>query len=109
LLNRIGDYQTTLEGVIAPEREGWMPRFCMSQPFVEGETPSELKIREAFESCEFFHVSAGAYYSPGEDVLLTDAFPRNVRLLGGAPIPFDAVASIPAPVERAWLEKKLGI
>ncbi|WP_129589749.1 hypothetical protein [Rubritalea profundi] len=55
----------------------------------------------------YHFVSSGAYYNRNHDILLTDAFPRNVRLVDGKPIPFDAIASIPTAEAKAWILKKI--
>ena len=107
LLNSIGDYQTRLEGLISPARSGWLPRFCVSQPVLPGENPTQDEITESLAPFGFFLVSAGAYYSPEQKILLTDTFPRNVRIQNGIPGLFDAIASTPSLEASAWLSKKL--
>jgi hypothetical protein len=55
----------------------------------------------------FKEVSRGAYYSPERDILLTDAFPRNVRIWEGIPVPFDAIAIKPDEEMKRWLNHKI--
>ena len=107
LLNSISEYQTHFEGIIAPEREGWLPRICVSQPYVAGGTPSQCDITAALSDYDFYEVSGGAYFSPSRAILLTDAFPRNVRIWKGVPVLFDAIASEPEEEVVAWMRKRL--
>jgi len=107
LLNSIGDYQTRFEGFVAPEREGWMPRICMSQPVLTDPVPNQKDITHSLNPFGYFPVSSGAYYSPDSDILLTDTFPRNVRIQDGNPALFDSIASRPTEPARKWLHKKL--
>lgn len=106
LLNQISHYKTRFEGIIAPEREGWLPRICISQPYAGDVTPSQSQITESLANYGYQLVSSGSYYNRNHDILLTDAFPRNVRLIDGNPIPFDAIASIPNAEAKAWILKK---
>ena len=107
LLNEISLYQTRFEGITVPEREGYFPRICVSQPYLEGLSPTQTQISEALLNFGYHEVSAGAYYSSTTDVLLTDTFPRNVRIQGGLPALFDSVASRPTGVVKEWLLNKL--
>ncbi|MEO6788038.1 MAG: hypothetical protein ABI318_18080 [Chthoniobacteraceae bacterium] len=102
LLNSLGEYQTRFEGIIPPEKEGWLPRICVSQPQLPGTNPTPQEIREALAKYEFREISIGAFYQPTINVLLTDAVPRNVRIVEGLPIPFDAIAQLPSERVRDW-------
>ena len=104
-LNRLGDYQTTLEAIIPCPRKGPLnlPRVCISQPILPKENPTESQLRTAFSELDFQHVSEGAYYRPEDNVLLTDAFPRNVRVVNDLPVPFDAIATVPDKDLKSWL------
>jgi len=106
LLNSIGDYQTRLEGLLLPERNGWLPRFCVSQPFLPGTNPTQIEITESLLPYNFHLVSSGAYYSQEQNILLTDTYPRNVRIQNGIPALFDAIASTPEASAAEWLIKK---
>lgn len=103
----ISHYKTQFEGIIAPEREGWLPRICISQPYAGDATPSQRQITTALADYLYLEVSDGAYYSADHDILLTDAFPRNIRLVDGMPIPFDAIASTPSEEARQWILNKI--
>ncbi len=103
LLNQINEYSTRLEGFLEPERPGWAPRICVSQPFLDEENPTVSEINESLLPYGFRHVSNGAYYSTEQNILLTDAFPRNVRIQGHIPVPFDAIAQTPPDHIRDWL------
>lgn len=105
LLNSIGEYQTRLEGIIEPERKGWLPRICVSQPVLPGNNPTQQEITTSLLSYGFHLASSGAYFSPEKNILLTDTFPRNVRVHHGVPALFDAIASTPSPEAHAWLTK----
>ena len=86
-----------------PEREGYFPRICVSQPYLEGPSPTQIQISKALLDFGYYEVSAGAYYSTTTEVLLTDTFPRNVRIHGGLPALFDSVASRPTGAIKKWL------
>ncbi len=107
LLNSISSYTTRFEAIIAPEQPNWPPRICISQPYIPGEPPSQTIITEAFMKFNFHPVSLGAYYSHERDILLTDAFPRNVRIWQGAPVPFDAIAINPNAEMKTWLHARI--
>jgi len=109
LLNSIGDYQTRIEGLITPERNGWLPRICVSQSVLPGVNPTQNEITESLLPFDFHLVSLGAYHSPARNILLTDAFPRNIRIQNGIPALFDAIASTPSPEASDWLAKKLNL
>lgn len=109
LLNSISDYQVKLEGIISPERPGWMPRICISQPFIEGKNPTQDEITEALAKYDYFEVSRGAYYNASSNILLTDTFKRNVRIVNGEPALFDAIASEPTGEALEWLQNKLSV
>ncbi len=94
LLNCISEYQTRFEGFMPSEKPGWLPRICVSQPELPGSNPEPQEIREALAKYGFREVSTHAFYQPGMRLLLTDAAPRNVRIVDGVPVPFDAIAQI---------------
>lgn len=107
LLNQISEYQTRFEGILTPERENFLPRICMSQPYLEGKAPFQTAISQSLQKFNFYEVSQGAYFSPETEVLLTDTFPRNVRIHDGLPALFDSVASQPTGEVRDWLLLKI--
>lgn len=107
LLNRISLYQTKFEGIIGPERENFLPRLCVSQPYLAGPSPSVAQISHALKTFGYHEVSQGAYFSSETEVLLTDTFPRNVRVHGVLPALFDSVASQPTGKVRDWLLEKI--
>jgi hypothetical protein len=102
LLNSISGYQTRFEGFVHSERPGWLPRICVSQPVLPGENPTPAQIREALAKYGFREISTAAFFQPEIRVLLTDAAPRNVRIVDGIPIPFDAIAQIPSGKLLNW-------
>ncbi len=106
LLNSIGEYHTRFEGLVAPERNGWLPRICVSQPVLIEKNPTQKEISDSLEPFGFHEVSLGAYYSSESNILLSDAFPRNVRIHQGIPALFDAIASTPPPSVVKWLKGK---
>lgn len=93
-LNCISGFQTRFEGFMPSEKTGWLPRICVSQPELPGSNPTPQEIREALSKYRFHEVSTGAFYQPEMRLLLTDAAPRNVRIVDGVPVPFDAIAQI---------------
>lgn len=102
LLNSISDYQTRFEGFVPSEKPGWLPRICISQPELPGTNPSPQDIREALGQYGFHEVSVGAFFHPDTRLLLTDAAPRNIRIVEGIPIPFDAIAQLASGRVLEW-------
>lgn len=106
-LNSISTYQTRFEGFVPPENERHMPRVCISQPVLPPHTandpnPNEREIQDAFLPHGYQKISEGAFLHHGSGILLTDAAPRNVRIIAGAPVPFDAIAQIASPEVIEW-------
>jgi hypothetical protein len=113
-LNSITAFQTRFEGFVPPENERHVPRVCISQPLLPSQTatdpnPSEREIEEAFLPYGYQKISDGAFLHNGSGILLTDAAPRNVRIVDGAPIPFDAIAQIASPEVIKWAKSRLDI
>jgi len=46
--------------------------------------------------------------NPSSKILLTDAAPRNVRIIHGVPVPFDAIAAYATPVVLHWVTQLEG-
>ena len=108
LLNRLSGYKTRFEGLLLPEHPQWLPRMCISQPKVGGENPDIEEIRAAMERYGFIRISENAYLHIETRVLLTDMAPRNVRIIGGVPVPFDAIATFAAPEIMIWASRQVG-
>jgi len=106
ILNAIGDFQTRFEGFVPPERPGWLPRICISQPALPVVNPTVPEIRKSLAQFGFVEVCENAYFDPATGLLLTDAAPRNVRVSNGIPIPFDAIAQIPEGRLLEWCLKR---
>ena len=105
-LNSISEYQTRYEGILAPERDGHLPRICVSQPFIErAHDPSEEEIEEALVRYGYRKISAEAFLNDENGILLTDAAPRNVGIERGIPTPFDAIAEIAPRRVLDWARK----
>lgn len=102
LLNSINNYQTRFEGFVPPEKPEWLPRICISQPVLPGSNPTPKEIRAALREYGFYEISMSAFFHPGTQVLLTDAAPRNVRVVDGIPIPFDAIAQVASGRVLDW-------
>ncbi|MEI9894397.1 MAG: hypothetical protein WDN28_11070 [Chthoniobacter sp.] len=98
----MSDYQTRFEGIVPPEKAGWLPRICISQPELPGINPTPQQIRETLGPYGFREISRDAFFDPETHLLLTDAAPRNVRIVDGIPIPFDAIAQIPSGKVLEW-------
>ena len=105
-LNCISEYQTRFEGFMPSEKSGWLPRICVSQPELPGSNPAPQEIREALSKYRFCEVSTHAFYQPEMQMLLTDAAPRNVRIVDGVPVPFDAIAQIVKGRVLTWCEER---
>jgi hypothetical protein len=107
LLNSIGDYETRFEGFLAPERPGWLPRICVSQPVLTDPVPTQAQITAALQTFGYREVSHGAYFSTESGILLSDTFPRNVRIQNGNPALFDSIPTLPGDSALDWLQNKL--
>ena len=79
-----------------------MPRICMSQPVLDAPNPSRKDIRENLAAYGFENISEDAFLHFENRILLTDAAPRNVRLVEGTLALFDAIASLVANKVYEW-------
>jgi len=102
LLNAISAFQTRFEGFVPSEIPGWLPRVCISQPELPGSNPTAQEIRAALRPYGFVEVSEAAFFDPETRLLLTDAAPRNVRIVEGIPVPFDAIAQVASGRVLDW-------
>lgn len=107
ILNSLGGLQTRFEGIVPPEISGHLPRFCISQVALRWQTanrrnPTEDEIERALRLYGLRKLGGDAYLNFDTRVLLTDAAPRNVRVIEGAPVPFDAVAEIASDEILEW-------
>lgn len=107
LLNSIGGYQTRFEGFVPPERPGWLPRICISQPELDGANPPRGEIREAMAEYGFREISEDAFLDFESGLLLTDLAPRNIRIVESIPVPFDAIVQMATPEILAWARSRL--
>jgi hypothetical protein len=108
LLNTLGEYQTRYEGLLWPQEDLFVPRICVSQPFLESENPSESEIAESLSRYGYQRISVDTYLNGRTNILLSDAAPRNVRIINRVPVPFDAIASFATPEVLAWVAKSVG-
>jgi len=106
ILNFLSNYQTRYEGLVPPEHPHWLPRFCVSQPKIGGENPDVADIRSALGKYGFMEISENAYLHPQTGVLLTDVAPRNIRIIDGVPVPFDAIATFAGRRVLEWVSGK---
>ncbi len=102
LLNHLGSYQTRFEGVLPPEEGHLIPRFCVSQPVIEAENPTPVEIELALASHGFEKIGMDAFLNFQLRILLTDAAPRNVRIVDGSIALFDAIALIATDTIVDW-------
>ena len=93
LLNFLGEYQTSFEGLLPPDETLRMPRNCVSQPTLDVPSPSQKEIRESLAPYGFINISNDAFLNFENHILLTDAAPRNVRIVDRTPVLFDAIAA----------------
>lgn len=107
-LNLLGDYQTRYEGILLPDREGHLPKICVSQEALRIDNPDLYLIEKAFKQNDYLKVSEDAFIHMPTGILLTDAAPRNVRLKEGEPVPFDAIAQIPTSPILHWIQQTTG-
>ncbi len=101
-LNSISGYKTRYEGIIPLGYDGHLPRICVSQPVIIASNPTERQIEQALKLYGYRKISGDAFLNDDNGVLLTDAAPRNVRIVDGVPIPFDAIAEIAPPAVLQW-------
>lgn len=107
LLNSLGGYKTRFEGILPPEKPHWLPRICISQPWLDGSNPDSETISRLMRNAGFLEVSKEAYYLQDSGILLTDTAPRNVRISAGSAIPFDAIAEIAADEVVRWIKARV--
>jgi hypothetical protein len=104
ILNALGGFKTRFEGILPPEQPHWLPRVCISQPWLDGGNPNEAAISQAMTNAGFLEISRGAFFLDEARILMTDAAPRNVRILEGRAIPFDAIAEIADEDVVYWIK-----
>lgn len=104
LLNSFSDYVTRFEGLLPPEDGLRMARICVSQPALDGPNPSRDRIRQCLAEYGFSWVSEDAFVHLDARILLTDAAPRNVRIVGDRVALFDAIASLATAEILAWAQ-----
>lgn len=97
-------FQTRFEGFLPPEPGLRRPRICVSQPQLVGVNPTDLEIEVALKEYGFQAISRHTYFQPDTKILLTDAAPRNVWIIQGIPVPFDAIAEIASSRVLEWSE-----
>lgn len=102
LLNFLGGYQTRFEGLLPPEEKLRMPRICVSQPTLDVISPTRKEIRESLAPYGFVNISDDAFLNFETRILLTDAAPRNVRIVDRTPALFDAIASFAPDKIYEW-------
>jgi hypothetical protein len=106
LLNFLGGYQTRFEGLLPPEEKLRMPRICVSQPTLDVPSPTRKEILESLAPYRFVHISDDAFLNFETRILLTDAAPRNVRIVDGTPALFDAIASLASEEIYEWASRR---
>jgi len=104
ILNAVG-VKTRFEGFLPPQVPGQLPRFCVCQPVFRGGNPTKKEIRAAFEAIGYYEISEDAFLNFELGLLLTDAAPRNIRILDGEIIPFDAIAQDASHRVWTWILK----
>jgi hypothetical protein len=77
------------------------------QPKIGGANPSVGEIREVRALYGFVEISQDAFLHRRTTVLLTDAAPRNVRIIDGQPVLFDAIATVASPEILAWARHRI--
>jgi hypothetical protein len=109
-LNVIGGYETVFEGMLPPEPPLIVPSICISQPLLPKGNPTSREIEQQLRVYGFLRVSDDAYMHPLGMITITDAAPRNVRIVEGAegkvPVLFDAIARLSTSEELVWMHEK---
>lgn len=106
LLNSFSDYVTRFEGLLPPEGMLRMPRICMSQPALDAPNPTRKEIQKCLADYGFESISEDAFLHFENRILLTDAAPRNVRILDGNLALFDAIAAMAASPIYKWASER---
>lgn len=106
LLNSFTDYLTVFEGLLPPEHKLRMPRICVSQPALDVPNPQRKEIRDRLAEYGFENISQDAFLHFENRILLTDAAPRNVRIIDGNLALFDAIASMATPQIYEWAARR---
>jgi hypothetical protein len=109
LLNSLGGYKTRFEGILPPEKPHWLPRICISQPWLDGSNPSSGMISRLMKKAGFLEVSQDSFFLREAGILLTDTAPRNVRIFEDSAIPFDAIAEIASEKVIHWIERQMNL
>ena len=102
LLNSMSSFRTRFEGLLPAELPQLVPRVCVSQPLVPGKNPERAAIATSLSLHGFGKISEDAYLHLEPEILLTDAAPRNVRIVDGRPVPFDAIAILATDAVIEW-------
>ena len=102
LLNSFTDYVTRFEGLLSPETKLRMPRVCVSQPALDAPNPTRKEICKNLAAHGFEKISEDAFLHFENRILLTDAAPRNVRIVEGNLALFDVIASIASLRIQEW-------
>jgi len=106
LLNSFTDYLTVFEGLLPPEYKLRMPRICVSQPALDVPNPQRKEIRDRLAEYGFENISQDAFLHFENRILLTDAAPRNVRIIDENLALFDAIASMATPRIYEWASRR---
>jgi len=104
LLNFVSDFRTRFEGVLPQQVGLHLPRICVSQPQITARNPERSAIRGSMAKFGFRRISEDAFLQSSTAILLTDAAPRNVRVVAGEPVPFDAIAMLATEEVLRWVE-----
>lgn len=102
LLNSFTGYTTRFEGLLPPEEKLRMSRICVSQPALDVPNPTRKEIRESLAAYGFESISEDAFLHFENRILLTDAAPRNVRIVEGNLALFDVIASMATTRMYEW-------
>lgn len=102
ILNSFTDYISRFEGLLPPDGKLRMSRVCVSQPALDSPNPTRKEIRDRLAEYGFERISEDAFLHFENRILLTDAAPRNVRIIDGNLALFAAIASLAASEVYKW-------
>ena len=105
-LNSIGRYQTRYEGILPPAKPGQLPRICVSQAVLPAVNPTDDQVKHALSKYGFARICTEAFLHEDSGILLTDLHPRNIRIVDGEPVPFDAIAEFASERVLEWWRKR---
>ena len=67
---------------------------------------TEDQVKHALAKYGFTRICTEAFLHGDSGILLTDLHPRNIRIVDGEPVPFDAIAQFASERVLEWWRKR---